>query len=107
MTILRIICGALSLGFIALCVWAVGADHFGQAFEDIWARPWGKAAMVDLYIGFFLIGIIIFAIERWFIALPLMVATFFLGNLITAAWFAWRLPILISRLRSVAHPKET
>ena len=100
MTLMRLICLALAIGFGTLCVWAALNGDFTGTFASVWALPWGKVAMVDLYLGFALAGIVIFAVEKLPIALPIFIATVLLGNLVLALWFAARLPLIWRKLKA-------
>ena len=99
MLIVRLLLVAMALSFIALCVWASQVGDFGAAFGAVFALPWGVVAMTDLYFGFILFAVIIFAVERPFVALPVILAVILLGNAISAIWLAWRLPDLWIKLK--------
>lgn len=100
MAIPRLISGLAALAFAALIFWAVGAGNFSAAGAWLTSQPWGLVTLVDLYIGFALIAVIIALFERtklraalWILPLP------FLGNLWTLVWFVFALPGLARRLR--------
>ncbi len=87
----------------AAIVWASGAD--GRAIGEVIAAmirdPWTVVALVDLYLGFFIAAVFIFAFERSFAARILWAApVFFVGNVWAAAWLALRAPRIIARLRA-------
>lgn len=58
---------ALSAWLTYLIVAAIGIESMFTAFAPIWQAPWGKVAMVDLYLGLFVVAllIIIFEQARW------------------------------------------
>lgn len=107
MPLLRGLLILLSLALVALIVWAFGAANFWASFSLITADAWGKVTLGDLYLGFLATGIIIAIIERHIArTAALLVALFFLGNVVTGLWLAWRLPKLIAFARnknSVTH----
>ena len=89
----------LSLVLAGLIALAVGTGDFSAAGAWLVRDPWGRVTLFDLYFGFVLSAVVIAGFERkvWpslFWILPI----FFLGNLWTAVWFVWRLPVLWRRL---------
>jgi hypothetical protein len=81
-------------------IWAFGAASFWESFGRIIADPWGVVSLVDLYVGFIVASILIFMIERGgVIAWAVIIPTFFLGNVVTALWLAWRAPQLLALLK--------
>jgi hypothetical protein len=82
---------ALAIGLTTLIIWAALSASFSQSFGLIIADPWGIVTLVDLYLGFIVISVVIYAIEpdkriAWAMIVPL----YFLGNIVTAGWLAWR-----------------
>lgn len=107
MTVLRAGIGLAGLAFLGLILWAWfaagGGDGFLRQGEVLLALEWGQVTLADLYLGFFLMAVIIYLVERriWsalFWALP----TFVLGNWWPAIWLVARLPMLAERLRPAA-----
>jgi predicted RND superfamily exporter protein len=81
--------------------WAFGQQAFWGGVDQVMASPWGIVTIVDLYLGFILIALIIFVFERNPItALIWIVPLFFLGNVWSALWFVLRAPLIVSRLRA-------
>ncbi|WP_421784905.1 hypothetical protein [Hyphobacterium sp.] len=101
MLILRILValGGLALGGL---IWiAISQGDFGAAGAWLISDPWGQVTLLDLYLGFFLIAIVIALFERrlwraivWIAPLPI------LGNIWAAVWFVFALPKLARRLRA-------
>jgi Protein of unknown function (DUF1475) len=103
MTALRLIAGVLGLALLGVIAWAVlqtaTLTDFFYETQALFDQPWGLVSLVDLYVGFGLIAILMMLSERSFIAgllwaLPLFV----LGNIWTALWLVLRLPRLAERL---------
>ena len=72
--------------------YGVVSGGFGEDFAAVWALPWGKVSLVDLFVGLGLVAVVIIWRERspkrW---LPWVVALLFLGNLATGAYLVWTL----------------
>ncbi len=103
MTALRLIAGVLGLALLGVIAWAVlqtaTLTDFLYESQALFDQPWGLVSLVDLYVGFGLIAILMMLSERSFIAgllwaLPLFV----LGNIWAALWLVLRLPRLAERL---------
>ena len=83
---------------VAAIVVAIPQAPLFESFAGVAADPWGFVGLVDLYVGFLIFAIVLFLVERpshaflWFLALML------LGNIVSAAWLIWRLPLLHRRL---------
>ncbi|MAI90991.1 hypothetical protein [Ponticaulis sp.] len=103
MLLLRFGLVLLAFALAAMCIWASGAGHFANEFGMISAYVWGKVSLVDLYLGFLLIGLVIAAFEPLKYSAPLILALIILGNIIGALWLAWRLPDIWIRLRRPAR----
>ena len=83
---------------IALIVWAIATagQSLSEAISWLISRPWGVVTLYDLYLGFFLIAVLIWILEpNKKIALAFIVPLPFLGNLWAALWLAWRLTRLV------------
>lgn len=104
MIVLRGAVAVLGAAFAATIFWAVFAADFWLSFDAITADPWGVVTLADLYLGFFLIAIVIAFFERgmtsifWILPLP------FLGNVWAVIWFVVRLPELRRRLVGNTSP---
>ena len=110
-TRLRIIVGALGL---ALALVALRTIAQTATIEDFWFetqaladQPWGLASIVDLYVGFAFIAVVMTLVEGSLMAgllwaAPLLV----LGNMWTAVWLILRLPDLVTRLRRPISPNS-
>lgn len=98
MTLIRILCLIGGLVLAASIVWAMGAwdGSFGEAISWLISEPWGVVSLIDLYLGFFLIAVLIWLLEpNKMIALAFIIPLPFLGNVWAAVWFAWRLAVVI------------
>lgn len=88
---LKIIC---ALGFLVLSgsiIWAFGAAPFWPSVAAITANPWGVVTLVDLYLGFLICSIVIARFEpKRGLAIGMIAAIPFLGNVVPLAWLAWR-----------------
>jgi hypothetical protein len=92
---LRVLLVILALVFAALIVWAIQTADFWASFAMITKDPWGIVSLADLYLGFIVAAVVMALVERSWTVAPWIVAIFFLGNVVTAIWFAWKLPKLI------------
>lgn len=109
MSLLRIIVALAGLILLGAIIWAAtqsgsyadGGLH-GSLFEQggtILAMPWGVVTLLDLYIGFVLIGVVIFITEKNWVSAALWIAPLpFLGNVWAAVWLIVRLPYLAKQL---------
>lgn len=78
------------LTFLVSMIWAAQASPFLEACSNIWAEPWGRIMLADLYIGFALFALWIGWRERstlrgavWFVVLCV------LGNLAALGYLIW------------------
>ncbi len=87
MSVGRVLAALGAAALTGLIVWAFAqGGGWPEVFEVI-ARPWGLVTLVDLYLGFFLLALVIFAVERNAVAALLWSAPiFFLGNVWAAVW---------------------
>lgn len=93
MNALRALVGLLAVVMAVAIAWAWGAGHFLRELEVMIAMPWGAATLLDLYICFALIAVVILLVERvWWRALLWIAPLPFLGSLWAAIWFVARLP---------------
>lgn len=91
MTVLRSLITILALAFAGAIIWASFSADLSESFYATLADPWGLVMLLDLYFGFILFSGVIWAFERnKAIAALMIVATMGLGNIIPAAWLAWR-----------------
>ena len=76
--------GALAYGFVA-------GDLLADA-ADLWAIPWGRVSVIDVYAGLAVVAAVVIARERrparW---VPWVLALAVLGNLATAVYVLWSL----------------
>jgi len=91
----------LAAAFCGLIVWAWITTPISESFSRIVSDPWGLVTLVDLYLGFVLISVLILMFEGsvkrsiiW------IVPIYFLGNAWTALWVIARLPRLVERLKN-------
>jgi hypothetical protein len=91
--------------FTGSILWAFSAAPFLESFSEIVAMPWGLVTLVDLYLGFVCIAILIWLLEPdRTIALSCIALLFVLGNVVTALWLALRLPTIGRRLNPGPDP---
>ncbi len=88
---LKIIC---ALGFALLTaaiVWAFNLAPFWASVSQMVANPWGVVTLVDLYLGFLVFAIVVARFEpNRAIALFVIAAMPFLGNVVSLAWLGLR-----------------
>ena len=102
----RIVIAALGIGLTVLIVLAALEAPINESFGRITEDLWGWTALVDLYLGFILIAIVIAVFEEnKGVALFWIVPLFFLANIWSALWFVLKLPTLANRLKTHAIPK--
>lgn len=104
MTLVRILSLLGGLVLLAAIIWAAmtAGQSFGEAIAWLISGPWGVVSLVDLYLGFFFIGVLIWLLEPSKpIALLFILPLPFLGNVWAAVWMAWRLANVI-RARQTA-----
>lgn len=100
MTLTRIILAILAIGLSVLIYFAALEAPIGESFGRITQDLWGWTALVDLYLGFVMIAVIIAVFERNpLIAAVWIVPTFLLGNAWAAFWLVWRLPKIVAHFR--------
>ncbi len=80
--------GILIMAFAILVAFATG--DFSEEASTIWALPWGRVSLIDLYVGLFFFGAWIAYREMggWSTALW-WIALITLGNLAAAAYLAF------------------
>lgn len=103
MTLIRILSLLGGLILLAAIIWAMDAwdGSFMDAINWLISESWGVVSLIDLYLGFFFIGVLIWLLEpkRW-IALLFILPLPFLGNVWAAVWMAWRLASVIQERRA-------
>lgn len=90
-SLLRAVGGVLTLVLIAAIVWAGLNANFFAGVAHVTANPWGVVTLVDLYIGFVLLGLIVVWLEggrAW--AWALLPLSFVLGNVVYGVWAVLR-----------------
>jgi hypothetical protein len=101
---IRTIILALAGLLLAAIAWAAYSANFFESFGRIIADPWGIVTLIDLYLGFILISVVVHAVERGRLIAWLVIApTFFLGNVVTALWLVWRAPRILAMVRLQAE----
>ncbi len=101
MIALRLVLAACGLVLLASIVWASQSANIVASFSEMIADPWGVVALIDLYVGFVFLAIIIWLFERnKLIALIFIAPLPLLGNVWAAVWIVWRASALATRL----HP---
>ena len=88
---LKMIVAAAALMLLGVIAWAFFAADFFESFARAWAEPWWVVTLVDLYAGFVIYSAIVWTLEEnKKAALLWIVPTYFLGNVIPAAYFIFR-----------------
>jgi hypothetical protein len=88
---LKIICALGSAILTGSIIWAFGRAPFWPAVSEIVANPWGVVTLVDLYLGFLIFSIVIARFEpNRGLAIGMIAAIPFLGNVVPLAWLALR-----------------
>jgi hypothetical protein len=103
MTFIRILSALGGLVLLGLIVWAAmtAGQSLAEAVSWLTSGPWGVVALVDLYLGFFFIGVLIWLLEPdKRIALAFILPLPVLGNVWAAPWMALR---LVRALRAHKH----
>lgn len=98
MTLVRTLSLLGGLVLLAAIIWAVmtAGQSLTEAIAWLVSGPWGVVTLVDLYLGFFFIGVLIWLLEpSKTIALLFILPLPFLGNVWAAVWMAWRLAHVI------------
>lgn len=101
----RIIAGLGALVLALAIVWAsmTAGQSLSEAVGWLVSEPWGVVSLIDLYLGFVLIAILIWVFEpNKLIALAFILPLPILGNVWSAVWLAWRLGRLMAQ-RSAAR----
>ena len=97
----RIVLTLLGIGLTVLIFLAALEAPIGESFGRITQDLWGWTALVDLYLGFILIAIVIaYFEENKIIAIFWIIPLFFLGNIWSVLWFVIKLPKLAIRLKA-------
>jgi hypothetical protein len=94
MTLVRILSALGGLALLALIVWAMATagQSLTEAIAWLISEPWGVVSLFDLYLGFFLIAVLIWVLEpNKAIALAFIAPLPLLGNVWAAVWVAWRI----------------
>lgn len=101
MTFLRLVLAAAGLALLTSILWAAQAAPIGASFSQMIQDPWGVVALLDLYVGFLFLAVVIWLFERnRLLALIFILPLPLLGNVWAAVWIVWRLSALAVRLNS-------
>ena len=93
--------GAIALAFAIVWAGMTAGQSLSEAVGWLVSEPWGVVSLIDLYLGFVLIAILIWVFEpNKLIALAFILPLPILGNVWSAVWLAWRLGALITRRRA-------
>jgi len=98
MTLVRILSALGGLALLALIVWAMATagQSLTEAIAWLVSEPWGVVSLFDLYLGFFLIAVLIWVLEpNKAIALAFILPLPVLGNVWAAVWVAWRIASVV------------
>jgi hypothetical protein len=105
MTVFRIIAALGAIALAAAIVWAslTAGQSLSEAVGWLVSEPWGVVSLIDLYLGFVLIAILIWVFEpNKLIALVFILPLPILGNVWSAVWVAWRLGQALTRTQRTA-----
>ncbi|MFW2828731.1 hypothetical protein [Sphingomonas sp. ID0503] len=98
----RIICIGVIVFLTAFVLYAFAT---GDVIADqlyVWQRAWGVFVWADVYCGFLLFALIVYAFERRLgFTIGLFILTCAMGNIVPAAWLLWRGPELFKRIGGV------
>ncbi|MCC5995288.1 MAG: hypothetical protein JJU18_02815 [Oceanicaulis sp.] len=98
MTLVRILSLLGGLVLLAAIIWAAltAGQSLNEAIAWLISGPWGVVSLIDLYLGFFFIGVLIWLLEPSKpVALLFILPLPILGNVWAAVWMAWRLAHVI------------
>lgn len=99
-TVARVLVALAGLALSASIVWAgfvQGANLLSEGAR-ILELSWGVVTLVDLYVGFLIIAVVIAALEpRAWVAALWIAPLPFLGNVVAALWVVVRLPVVMRR----------
>lgn len=99
-TLTRTTIALFGIGLTVLIILAALQAPIGESFSRITQDFWGWTAILDLYLGFILIAIIIGIFEEnKIIAAFWILPLFFLGNIWSALWLVFKLKKLVNRLK--------
>lgn len=99
MTLLRVLLALGGIALLASIMWASQRASIGASFSGMIADPWGVVALIDLYLGFVFLAVIIWLFEsNKLVALAFILPLPLLGNVWATAWIVWRLAALATRL---------
>lgn len=100
MGLLRLVLAAGALALMAAILWASFTGAILAEGAAMLALPWGVVTFLDLYLGFILAATAMLVLEPVRpLGIVLALLVFVLGNVLTAAWLAWRAPLIWRRLR--------
>lgn len=111
-SLVRVIAVAGLAAFVVLNAWAFATTPIqgpGDWFKGpmdalaqiIPSHRWATVVVADLVLGWVLMGVVMFWVERhWWVASVWLLATFLIGNAVVAVYFISRAPLLARRLRS-------
>ena len=84
--------------FVAYSIHCNTRAEFFSGLKNVAKLPWGRQAGVDLYLGFFLTGFIVYLNEGyWFATLLWIIPGLFYVNLITLLYFIIHFDALVAR----------
>lgn len=104
MTFIRILCALGGLILLVAIIWAslTAGQSLTEAVAWLTSQPWGVVSLVDLYLSFFFVAVLIWCLEtNKGVALLFILPLPFLGHVWSAVWMVWRLAGLL-RARNAA-----
>jgi len=98
MAVIRILSALGGLVLLAAIVWAsmTAGQSLPEAVGWLISEPWGVVSLVDLYLSFFFVAVLIWCLETdKRVALLFILPLPFLGHVWSAIWMVWRLAGLL------------
>lgn len=98
MTLVRILSALGGVILLIAIIWAMltAGQSLTEAIAWLTSEPWGVVSLIDLYLGFFLIAVLIWVLEpNKTIALAFILPLPVLGNVWAAVWVAWRVATVV------------
>ncbi|MGJ3230919.1 MAG: hypothetical protein ACFE0P_03900 [Oceanicaulis sp.] len=102
MTLVRILSALGGLILLIAIIWAIltAGQSLGEAIAWLVSEPWGVVSLIDLYLSFFFVAVLIWVLEPdKRIALAFILPLPVLGHVWSAVWMVWRLAKVVQTHR--------
>jgi hypothetical protein len=99
MILVRIVALIGAIILTASIVWATesAGQSLSEAIAWLTSNPWGVVSLIDLYLSFFIIAVLIWVFEpNKLIALVFILPLPFIGGLWPAIWLVWRIGAVVA-----------